>query len=271
MPAGAKSMRIQGQIEEGVLVNLLQYLNLNSATGVLRVQSPRGVSGAIYTSTGQVVHAETQALEGVAALVSLLAWKTGRFAFQASTPAPRRTVDKPLDALLLEVAYQTDHAIDPGAVQLGADTLLAPVTLAANQQGKRVALPLIAIRMLPHLNGVTPLGTVAANLGVNMDELMAAAKILVENDLAAVSEGRLLDEEFIHNLTVLVRDIMGPLADIVMDESLDELGATPSSVPEAQLPHLLELLAQEFPGQLRATFQGRVEALLRAHGLGSHR
>lgn len=264
-------MRIQGQIEEGVLVNLLQYLNLNSATGVLRLQSPRGVSGAIFTSTGQVVHAETQALEGVQALVALLAWKTGRFAFQSAIKAPRRTVDKPLDALLLEVAYQTDHAVDPGAVQLGPDTVLAPVSLPASQQGKRVALPLVAIRMLPHLNGVTPLGTVAANLGVTMDELLSAANILVENDLASISEGRMLEEGFIHNLTDLVRDIMGPLADIVMDESLDELGATASSVPEAQLPNLLELLAQEFPGQLRATFQGRVEALLRAHGLRPNR
>ena len=252
-------------------MNLLQYLNLNSATGVLRLQSPRGVSGAIFTSTGQVVHAETQALEGVQALVALLAWKTGRFAFQSAIKAPRRTVDKPLDALLLEVAYQTDHAVDPGAVQLGPETVLAPVSLPANQQGKRVALPLVAIRMLPHLNGVTPLGTVAANLGVTMDELLSAANILVENDLASISEGRMLEEGFIHNLTDLVRDIMGPLADIVMDESLDELDATASSVPEAQLPNLLELLAQEFPGQLRATFQGRVEALLRAHGLRPNR
>ncbi len=264
-------MRIQGQIEEGVLVNLLQYLNLNSATGVLRLQSPRGVSGAIFTSSGQVVHAETQSLDGVQALVSLLAWRSGRFAFQSAIQAPKRTVDKPLDALLLEVAYQTDHAVDPGAVQLGADTVLAPVTLAANQQGKRVALPLVAIRLLPHLNGVTPLGAVASNLGVSMEELLAAASVLLENDLAAISEGRMLEEGFIHNLTTLVRDIMGPLADIVMDESLDELGATPSTVPEAQLQNLLELLAQEFPGQLRATFEGRVEALLRSHGLGSNR
>ena len=264
-------MRIQGQIEEGVLVNLLQYLNLNSATGVLRVQSARGVSGAIFTLTGQVVHAETQSLEGVEALVALLAWKAGRFAFQSNTKAPKRTVDKPLDALLLEVAYQTDHSPDAGAVQLNAETVLAPVTLAANQQGKRVALPLVAIRMLPHLNGVTPLGTVSTQLGVSMDELLSAANILLDNDLASVSEGRMVDEGFIHILTDLVRDIMGPLADIVMDESLDELGATASSVPEAQLPNLLELLAQEFPGQLRATFQGRVEALLRAHGLRPNR
>lgn len=264
-------MRIQGQIEEGVLVNLLQYLNLNSATGVLRVQSTRGVSGAIYMATGQVVHAETQAVEGVPALVALLAWNAGRFAFQSDARAPRRTVDKPLDALLLEVAYQTDHSVDPGAVQLGADTVLVPVTLAASQQGKRVALPLMAIRMLPHLNGVVPLGRLAAILGVTLAELLVAANILVENELATVSEGQLLDAEFIHNLTVLVRDIMGPLADIVMDESLDELGATATTVPEAQLPNLLELLANEFPDQLRATFQGRVEALLRAYGLRSNR
>lgn len=262
-------MRIQGQIEEGVLLNLLQYLNLNTATGLLRVQSPRGVSGAIFTRSGQVVHAETQGHEGVPALVALLAWKAGRFAFQSDAKAPRQTVDKPLDALLLEVAYQTDHSSDPGAVQLGAETVLTPVALAGSQQGKRVALPLAAIRLLPHLNGVTPLASVAATLGVPLPELMTAANILIENDLAAISEGSLLDEEFIHNLTTLVRDIMGPLADIVMDESLDELGAVHSSVPEAQLANLLKLLEQEFPGQLRATFRARVGSLLRAYGLSA--
>lgn len=262
-------MRIQGQIEEGVLLNLLQYLNLNTATGLLRVQSARGVSGAIYTRSGQVVHAETQALEGVPALVALLAWKAGRFAFQSETKAPKQTVDKPLDALLLEVAYQTDHAVDPGKVQLGPDTVLTPVALAGGQQGKRVALPLVAIRLLPHLNGLTPLASVASTLGVPLPELLSAANILIENELATVSEGKLLDAEFIHNLTSLVRDIMGPLADIVMDESLDELGATSASVPEAQLPTLLKLLEQEFPGQLRATFRGRVGSLLKAHGLSA--
>ncbi len=260
-------MRIQGQIEEGVLLNLLQYLNLNSATGLLRVQSARGVSGAIFTRLGQVVHAETQGNEGVAALVALLAWKAGRFAFQSDAKAPKQTVDKPLDALLLEVAYQTDHAVDPGAVKLAPETVLTPVALAGGQQGKRVALPLVAIRLLPHLNGVTPLASVASALGLPLAEIMTAATILIENELATVSEGRLLDEEFIHNLTALVRDIMGPLADIVMDESLDELGATPTSVPEAQLTSLLKLLEQEFPGQLRATFRARVGSLLRAHGL----
>lgn len=262
-------MRIQGQLEEGVLVNLLQYLNLNSASGVLKVQSGRGVSGAIYTDGGQVVHATTQSLEGVRALVSLLAWRQGRFAFQASVRSPARTIDRPLEALLLEVAYETDHAVDAGAPLLGAESVLSPVSMTANQQGKRVALPLVAIRMLPHLNGLTPLGSVATELGVGLDEVVSAAKLLLENDLAELSEGRLLDAGFINNLTALVRDIMGPLADIVMDESLDELGVTASSVPEAQLPSLLGLLEQEFPSQLRGRFLGRVESLLRAHGLES--
>lgn len=262
-----RTVRIQGQVEEGVLVNLLQYLNLNSATGVLRVQSGRGVTGEIYTASGQVVHASTRTIEGEPALVALLAWSEGRFAFQSKVRSPKHTVDKPLDALLLHVAYQTDHAVEQSPAQLGADSVLTLLSIASSQQGNRVALPLSAIRMLPHLNGVTPLGAVAAQLGLSIEEVSAAANVLIDNKLAVLSEGSMLDEGFIHNLTELARDIMGPLADIVMDETLDELGVTASSVPEAQLTALLQLLQQEFPGQLRATFLGRAEQLLRAHGL----
>ncbi len=260
-------MRIQGQIEEGVLVNLLQYLNLNSASGVLRLQSARGATAEIYTDAGQVVHADVRGAEGVGALVALLGWSDGRFGFQSNVRPPKRTIDKPLDALLLEVAYQTDHAAGPAAEPLEAGTVLAPVSLSPSQQGKRVALPLVAIRMLPHLDGARSLRAVAAELGVALDEVMSAAGVLLDNELATVAAGRLLEAGFINNLTDLVRDIMGPLADIVMDESLDELGVTASTVPEAQLDALLELLEQEFPGQLRATFTGRLEPLLRAHGL----
>lgn len=262
-------MRIQGQIEEGVLVNLLQYLNLNAATGVLRVQSARGLTGEVYTSDGQVIHAVFRNLEGVQALVGLLAWREGRFAFQSNARSPKRTVDKPLDALLLHVAYQTDHAGTAGPAPLGADSVLAPLSMAASQQGKRVALPLTAIRMLPHLNGAASLGELAAQLGLGLDDVTAAATVLVENELAALSGGRMVEAEFINNLTELARDIMGPLADIVMDESLDELGVTASSVPEAQLSALIQLLQQEFPGQLRATFLGRAQQLLRDHGLNA--
>ncbi|NLG09676.1 MAG: DUF4388 domain-containing protein [Deinococcales bacterium] len=260
-------MRIQGQIEEGVLVNLLQYLNLNSATGVLRLQSGRGLPGEIYTDGGQVVHAALRGVEGVQALVALLAWREGSFGFQSNVRSPKRSVHKPLEALLLEVAYETDHAVDLDAEPLDAETVLAPVSLDPSQEGKRVALPLMAIRILPHLDGVKPLGAVAEQLGVSLAEVRAAAAVLLENDLASVAEGRLLDAGFINTLTDLVRDIMGPLADIVMDESLDTLGVTASAVPEVKLPALLELLEQEFPSQLRATFTGRLEPLLQAHGL----
>lgn len=264
-------MRIQGQVEEGVLINLLQYLNLNAATGVLRVQSSLGVRGEVFTEAGQVVHAATASHEGTHALVAILGFKGGRFAFQADVRSQRRSVDKPLEALLLEVAYETDQS--PGLAQerVRADTVLAPISIPGGQQGKRVALPLVAIRLLPLLDGITPLGAVAARLGAELGEVLRAADLLLENDLAAFSEGRMLEAEFINNLTELARDIMGPLADIVIDDSLYELGFSAAAVPEARVSSLLELMEQEFPDQLRAAFRERVGALLRAHGLDRSR
>lgn len=260
-------MRIQGQIDEGVLVHLLQYLNLNAATGVLHVQAANRQRGEVYTRSGQVVHANLHGSEGVPALMAILAFTSGRFAFQANIPSPRKTIDKALDALLLEIAYETDHAVDATKLKVDGETILAPASLPTNEQGRRVALPLIAIRMLPLLDGIRSLGSVARQLGADFSEVVTAAELLLENELVAYSEGRLLTADFINNLTELTRDIMGPLADIVIDDSLYELGITAASVPESRLTELLRLIEREFPSQLRVTFRERVNTLLSAHGL----
>lgn len=260
-------MRFQGQLDEDVLVNLLQYLHLNASTGVLRLHSGRGVQGEVYTERGQVVHAVLGDQGGLAALVALLHWKAGRFVFHSGAPAPSRTIDKPLEALLLEVAYRTDVGGDGEPEPVTAASVLAPVGLQQGEQGRSVALPLTAIRVLPLLDGVTPLSGVAAQLGLDVAEVVSAAQVILANDLARLDAGRTLDPGFIHNLTDLVRDIMGPLADIVMDESLDDLNVTATAVPEAQLPALLEILGQEFPEELRGTFEERLGSLLRSYGL----
>lgn len=260
-------MRIQGQIEEGVIVNLLQYLNLNSATGVLRLQSPHGASGAIYTDTGEVVHASVRGHVGMPAMVALFGWHLGRFAFQSNVRSPERSIDKSFSALLLEVAYQTDHGLGLGEPALSSDTVLVRRAIPEAGNGRKVALSLTAIRMLPYLDGVATLEAVAVLLETNLATVSEAATLLLDNDLVEVSGGEMVPADAIADLTDLARDIMGPLADIVVDESLDELGVTAGAVPAARLSALLELLETEFPAHLREAFMTRARRLLEESGV----
>ena len=256
-------MRIQGQLDGDILVNLLQYLNLNGASGVLRLTTGLGSSGEVFTENGQVVHASTGESRGMTALVRLLRFTQGRFRFEAGVEAPERSIDKPLDALLLEVAYATDVADQDGERLLGS-TVLNPRSSSADRQA--VTLPVLALKLLPLLGRGTDLAGIAASTGAPLDEVLAAAQVIVNAGLASPHRSANVAPEFIHSLIALTRDIIGPLADIVVDEALYDLNLTADSVPEDQLPELLQrlgaLVGQE-RADGRASFDRRAAELLR--------
>lgn len=259
-------MNFQGQLDADVLLNLLQYLHLNRSSGLLRVQEARGSQGAIYTHAGQVVHAATGDVTGVDALVAVLRWRSGRFAFREGQVAPVRTIEAPLDALLLQIAHRTDED-DRGTIVVDAETVLTSQEPEGAEAGS-VALSRDAVRLLTMLDGRSSLGALAERARVPHERVMAAARELVENGLAEASAGAMVEAEVLHNLTALLRDIMGPLADIVMDEVLDDLGVTTSTVPVRQVSVLVERLDRELErDDWRAEFRARSAPLLERYGI----
>ncbi len=260
-------MKFQGQLDEDVLVNLLQYLHLNRASGMLLLLDPRGSRGHVFTRNGQVVHASTDDAEGVQALVTLLKWQQGRFAFQPDVTVPRQTIDIPLDALLLQVAYRRDLR-DSQVPHLGERSVLVPTSITGMSPNGSVALSLIAIKVLPLLDGRLSLGEIQQRLKLPFAEVHAAARDIVRNGLAAVRGSAPIDSDFIADATVLMRDIMGPLADIVVEDALYEMELTAETVPESQLPELLGKLRQEFQrDDWREEFTARLGPLLAKYGL----
>lgn len=263
-------MRIQGQLDGDILINLLQYLNLNGASGVLRLRTGLGSTGDVYTRNGQVLHAATGDLTGQKALVTLLRWTQGRFSFEAGVTAPERTIDKPLDALLLEIAYQTDVEDRTGEM-LKASTVLMPAANSGNRTSVDVdvTLPVLALKVLPLLDQNVKLSTIARRIGAPVEDVLAAADVIVRSGLATPHQSASVSPEFIHNLTALVRDIIGPLADIVMDEVLYELNLTQGSVPEDQLAELVANLGgaiEQERSDWRAAYDRQVAELLRRSG-----
>jgi hypothetical protein len=257
-------------LERDILVNLLQYLNLNSASGVLHLQTALGSQGEVFTVSGQVIHASSPNASGIEALVTLLRWDQGRFSFQAGVDSPARTIDKPLDALLLEVAYLTDTSAGSGEQLQGSSVLSPAPSPSKSRTGESVALPLSALQVLPLLDSKTSLSGIARRLTLSVEDVPAAAQAIVQAGLARPQSSADLAPEFIHSLTLLMRDIMGPLADIVMDEALFDLNLSTGPVPQDQLPELLEALGQEISQERsdwRAAFDSQVDELLREHGL----
>lgn len=99
-------------VQSKSLMDLIQMECLSQSSTVLRVT--RGsLSGRIWIVSGELIDAETEGLRGETAFRRILEWKSGTFENLPAEPSRERTITKPANALLLEVAQAMDEVAAP--------------------------------------------------------------------------------------------------------------------------------------------------------------
>jgi len=94
------------------LMDIIQMECLSRASTVLRVT--RGpLVAKLWIQDGELMDAECEGARGEAAFQRLLAWKTGAFENLPAEPGHERTIQKPVNALLLESAQTLDETAHP--------------------------------------------------------------------------------------------------------------------------------------------------------------
>ncbi len=247
-------------------MNLLQYLALNSASGVLQLREASGMSAALYFYQGQLVHVVNGELEGSKALAPLLSWRAGRFSFHAGTPSPKRSIHTSLDSLLLKAAFEADITVDESRSALDERSVLSPRPLTSGTQS--VSLSLRSLHLLRQFDGNLTLGQVGERLQLPLADVIKAAEELIKQNLVEVLDAAAVAPEFVDAVTRLARDIMGPVADIVVEDTLYELGFAPDQLPQVAVPEFLRALARQFQREdWRRTFEARAAKLCSQFGL----
>ena len=101
-------------VQSKSLMDIIQMECLSQNSLVLRMT--RGaLIGKIWIQTGELVDAEAPGARGEAALRKILQWKSGTFENLPAEPNRERTIDKPVNALLLEAAQAIDEGENPNA------------------------------------------------------------------------------------------------------------------------------------------------------------
>lgn len=98
----------RGTVRQVGLPEVLQMECLGHKSSVLEIFTEK-VRGKIYLSKGLIVHAESGALQGEAALYGLLALTGGEFNLQPFTEPSRRTIEGQWEFLLMESARLRDE------------------------------------------------------------------------------------------------------------------------------------------------------------------
>lgn len=101
-------MALQGNLEDFELTDVFQLIQLGQKDGGLRIQSEDDV-GIVYFKGGIVIHAKTNSIQGEAAIDTILSWKKGRFVFNPNEETFERTVELPIQQVILEAARRIDE------------------------------------------------------------------------------------------------------------------------------------------------------------------
>jgi Domain of unknown function (DUF4388) len=100
-------------VQSKSLMDIIQMECLSLSSTVLRITRGQLV-GKIWIVGGELIHAEADGAVGEAAFLRILEWKSGTFENLPAELEHARTIDKPVNALLLEAAQAMDEVSSPG-------------------------------------------------------------------------------------------------------------------------------------------------------------
>lgn len=114
------------------------------------------------------------------------------------------------------------------------------------------------LKVLFELDGKKSAGELSKSLGIEMDELARIISKLIDLKLIepldeAVS---MMNRDFFDYLHEQLALAVGPIADVIIEDTVDEMGHTISKFPKHRAAELIDLIAQEIRNEeKRVAFQ----------------
>ncbi len=259
---------LTGSLAQLPLVDLLKMLAAGGQTGRLELTSGLD-QGALFLAQGDLVHAECDMRTGDAAFGLLASWPNGQFRFEPQVPSPARSIEKPLDRLLAESARA---ASEREALRRVVPNMDVVPRLAKKAPGPTITIDGADWELLASIDGSA---TAAELARVRLVEEIDMAKALYRLKLAGLGEmtpaqvvgpqqRALAGPGFFQALTTAVAAAMGPLAEIIIDDAVEDLGFTRATFPRDAVAGLAERISAEIrEPEKRVRFQQTMLQMLR--------
>lgn len=259
---------LTGSLSQLPLVDLLKMLAAGGQTGRLELSSGLD-QGDIYLLKGEVVHADCDLQVGEVAFAKLVTWPNGQFRFEPHTPATTRTIEKPLDRLLADSARA---ASEREAIRRVVPNMDVVPRLARKAPAATIAIEAADWEVLASIDGAVTAGELARERGmedIEFAKLLYRLKLqgLVEMAVvqqAAPTQKALAGPQFFNALTTAVAAALGPLAEIIIDDAVEDLGFTRANFPREAVASLAERISGEIrEPEKRVRFQQTMLQMLR--------
>jgi len=122
------------------------------------------------------------------------------------------------------------------------------------------------LQVLMQLDGKKNLGSVASTLNIELATMKMAIAKLVELGLVEKSNATVpgISKEFIDYMIAQLANAMGPIAEVIFEEEIEDFGGDPARIPKNHAAELITRLANEIPRkEKRLEFQQAMVARLK--------
>ncbi len=112
-------------------------------------------------------------------------------------------------------------------------------------------------RILTHVNGERTVAEIAQDLGLDEAVATQIALALFQSGVLEIAQGAVapvrstVNGTFFAQVTHELAAAMGPLAEIVIDEEVENLGESRQEFPRDRIPDLVERVSQAIPDEAR--------------------
>ena len=262
MPEG-----LSGSLAQLPLRHLLKMLAAGEQTGRLELNSGLELAD-LFLRAGVVVHATADAATGDAAVSTALGWANGSFRFEPGILPPEITITAPLEQLLAEGSRQMSEREMLRRVIPSPDVV---PRLASKLPGESITISAAEWEVLAQIDGEATVGQLARKLGRSDLEAVRAFYSLKMTGLIELSVEAatpvavaLAGQPFFRALQAAVAGAMGPLAEIIIDDTLQDIGFTRGTLPRSEMSTVAERISGEIRDpENRSRFQQTMLAALR--------
>jgi hypothetical protein len=235
-----------GDLAQNKLFDILKPLFGSKKTGKVTVTGKEG--GELYLELGNITHAKANSTVGEYAFFFLMALKAGKASFEPDVNPSERTISISTEQLLLNWSYRKQEW-DKLKEVIPSTHAIFRLSLQKNPENKNVNAD--QWNVLALCNGTKTILEIAESL--TWDEFKTSKVIfqLVQLGLLEKAEDqkpikkKLVSENFVPMVETELKKVIGPLASLILNDKLSDLGETKESLGQDQALSFIEKLSED--------------------------
>jgi len=235
-----------GDLAQNKLFDILKPLFSGKKTGKVTVMGKEG--GELYLEAGNITHAKANTAVGEYAFFFLMGLKTGKASFDPDEGPSERTISISTEQLLLNWSYRKQEW-DKLKEVIPSTHAIFRLSLQKSPENKNINAD--QWNVLALCNGTKTILEISESL--TWDEFKTSKVIfqLVQLGLLERAEDqkpikkKTVSEDFFPMVETELKKVIGPLASLILNDQLSDLGETKESLGQDQALSFIEKLSED--------------------------